>query len=163
MEREIINSIYTQWLAAKEETAAEMEAEGFPNVADNYRRCTLFRGTEDVPHLAALYTSTKGLEFCMRRHFPSIATLRLFRGEHLERYGIHLDAGNITITEPEGRLVLVGRTTAVVHCGGLRRYQVYCLKGAKAIVNATGWAVVHTEAEQGSIVVRNASAHAFFI
>lgn len=155
--------MYAQWLAVKGEAQKQCEQRSLTNLAEAYRVCAMFKGNETVEELAALYKSTQGVEFCMRYHFPNLATLRTFKKDHPERFGIYLDAGTITIDNPKDKVLLIGRTTAVVNCSELRRYQVVCLHGARAVVNASKWAVVRTEAESGCSIVKNVSENAVIL
>lgn len=158
-----MRNIYAQWLTVKAEAQRQCEQRELKNLAEAYRTCAMFKGNESVEQLAKLYKSTQGVEFCMRYHFPNISTLRLFKGELTERYGIYIDAGSITLRDPKDKVLLVGRTTAVVDCTELRRYEVVCLHGAKAVVNASKWAVVKITAETGCNVIRNTSGNAVIL
>lgn len=163
MEQEIINSIYTQWRAAKAEAQRQCEQRSLPNVAEAYRACRMFKGNETTEQIVALYKSTQGVEFCARYHFPSVNTVRLFKGENVERFGIYIDAGSLTLTEPKDKVLLIGRTTATVECAQLRRYEVVCLHGARAVINASRWAVVKVTAEQGCSVIKNIRDNAIIL
>ena len=99
----------------------------------------------------------------MRYHFPNLSTLRTIKRERPERCGIYIDAGNITLYEPKEKVLLIGRTTAVVNCSEMRRYNIVCLHRSKAVVNASKWAVVRVEAENGATVVRNISDNAVIL
>lgn len=159
----IVKSIYAQWLLVKGEAQRQCEQRSLGNLAAAYRDCKMFKGSENIEQLASLYKSTQGVEFCMRYHFPNLATLRSFKGQRPERFGIYIDAGNITIEEPKDKVLLIGRTTAVVNCAERRRYNIVCLHGGKAIVNASKWAVVRVETENGCTVVRNISENAIIL
>lgn len=124
--------------------------------------CPLFKGNEDIDSLMRLFTTPQGLEFCMKHRFPNIATLRLFKRFNTERYGIYIDAGNITLNNPQ-KVILVGRTNATVNCNTLQRHEVYLLQGAKANVNASKWAVVFVTAEQGCKFIKNTSENAIIL
>lgn len=125
--------------------------------------CPLFTGRErTVEDIVALFLNPQGMEFCMKHRFPNMATFRLFKAHHVERYGIYIDAGHITLTNPE-RAVLVGRTNAVVLCDTLARHEVMLLHNASATVNASGWAVVRTEMEAGCRIIRNTYDHAIIL
>lgn len=163
MDSAIIKSLYAQWLAIKGEVQATFERGSRHGIAERYRDCHLFKGTEGIAELAELYKSPQGTEFCIRHHFPSLAVLRLFKAEHTERYGIYIDAGNITLDNPAGKVMLVGMTVATVNCTELRNYRIACLHGAKAIVNASGWAVARVEAEKGCQAIRNKSGNAIVL
>lgn len=158
-----MKTMYAQWLAVKAEAQRQCEQRRLTNLAEAYKLCAMFKGNESVEELAALYKSQQAVEFCMRYHFPNLSTLRHFKQERPERYGIYIDAGTVTLDEPKDTVLLVGRTTAVVNCSNLRRYEVVCLHNARAVVNASKWAVVHVEAESGCSVVRNISENAVIL
>ncbi len=163
MNKEILKTMYAQWLNVKGEAQSFFEQRSLTNLAEAYRVCAMFKGNENVEQLAALYKTPQAVEFCMRYHFPNLATLRTFKPEHPERFGIYIDAGTITINNPKDKVMLVGRTTAVVNCSDLRNFNVVCLHSARVVVNASGWAVVRVEAETGCNVVKNISENAVII
>ncbi len=159
----IISQIYAQWRLAKEQARQECESRALHNLAERYRQCDMFKGTErTVEELAEVFMSPQGLEFCMRYHFPNLATFRLFKGRGVEKYGIYIDAGTITLKNPE-RAILIGHTSATIYCDTLERHAVTLLHGAKASVNASKWAVVRVQAEQGCSVIKNTSGNAVII
>ncbi len=159
----IIKSIYAQWLNVKGEAQRQCEQRSLHNLAEAYRVCSMFKGNETVEELATLYKTPQGVEFCMRYHFPNLATIRTFKKDRPERFGIYIDAGNITLNEPKDKVLLIGRTTATVNCSETRNYNVVCLHGGKVIVNASKWAVVRVESENGCTVVRNISENAVIL
>lgn len=124
--------------------------------------CPLFKGTEDLQGIIRLFTTTQGLEFCMQHHFPNIATLRLFKKHNVERYGIYIDAGAITLNDPT-RVILIGRTSATINCSTLERHEVVLLHGARASINASKWSVVFVKAEQGCAYLKNTSKNALIL
>lgn len=125
--------------------------------------CSLFTGRErTVEDIVALFTTTQGLEFCIEHHFPNIATFRLFKKYNVERFGIYIDAGSILLTNPS-RVILIGRTSATVNCDTIDSHKVILLHGAKAIINASKWAVVATTVESGCNIIRNTYEHAIIL
>lgn len=124
--------------------------------------CDKFKGTEDLQGIINLFTSVQGIEFCMKHHFPNIATLRLFKPHHVEKYGIYIDAGAITLTNPK-QVILIGRTTATINCSTLERHEIVLLHGARACVNASKWAVAFIKAEQGCSYIKNTSENALIL
>lgn len=125
--------------------------------------CPLFTGEEKtLDDIINLFTSPQGMEFCMKKHFPNMATFRQFKRYKVERFGIYIDAGTITITNPK-RAILIGRTSATVNCDTLERHEVFLLHGAKAVVNASKWAVVACTVEQGCSIIRNTADHAIVL
>lgn len=158
----IIKQIYAQWKIAKEKARQECENRLLHNLAEKYRVCDMFKGTEDLQGIVRLFTSTQGLEFCMRYHFPNLSTLRLFKAYNVEKYGVYIDAGAITLNNPK-RVLLVGRTSATINCDTLEKHEVFLLHGASAIVNASKWAVVFVKPEQGCSFIKNTSENAMIL
>ena len=124
--------------------------------------CDRFTGEEDLEALLRLFLSPQGIEFCVSRHFPNTATFRLFKRCGVERFGIYIDAGDITLKNPD-RAVLIGRTSATVKCDTLERHEVIVLHGAKALVSASRWAVVFTTVEPGSTCVKTTTDNAIVL
>lgn len=160
--KETIKQIHSQWLVAKEQRRQKCEAHNMHEVARKLAACTLFTGKEDIPELARLFTSPQGLEFCLAANFPNLATFRLFKNSNPERYGIYIDAGDITLHNPK-TVVLIGRTTATIHCNKCQNSTIVTLHGATATVLASGWAVVRTEAGIGTNIVRRTSDNAIIL
>lgn len=159
----IIRQIYAQWVIAKEQARQECESRSLHNVAEKYRKCNMFKGTErSIEELAAVFTSRQGLEFCIRYRFPNIATFRLFKGQGVENYGIYIDAGVITLNNP-ARAILIGRTSATVNCDECKQHEIMLLHGAKAVVNASKWAVASVTASVGCSVIKNTSENAIIL
>lgn len=124
--------------------------------------CPIFKGTEDLQGIIRLFASPQGLEFCIKHHFPNIATLRLFKKLKVEKYGIYIDAGVITLSDPK-RAILIGRTSATVNCSTLDSHDIILLHGARASINASGWAVVFVKAEKGCACLKNTSENAIIL
>lgn len=160
--KETIKQIHSQWLVAKEQRRLRCEARNMDEVAKKLAACTLFTGKEDIPELARLFTSPQGLEFCLAANFPNLATFRLFKNSKLERYGIYIDAGYITLHNPK-TAVLIGRTSAMIHCNKCQNSTIVTMHGAAAIVLASGWAVVRTEVGTGTNIVRRTSDNAIIL
>ena len=76
---DIIRQVYAQWRVAKEQARQECDSRSLPNMAEKYRMCDMFKGTEDLQSLIRLFTSPQGMEFCIKHRFPNIATFRLFK------------------------------------------------------------------------------------
>lgn len=124
--------------------------------------CDLFKGTEDLQAIIRLFCSPQGIEFCMKNHFPNTATFRLFKQYNLEKHGIYIDAWNITLNNPT-QAILIGRTSATVNCTTTERHEVILLHGAKAVVNASRWAVAFTKVEGGCSIIKNTSENAIIL
>lgn len=120
--------------------------------------CDKFKGSEDLAGIIDLFKSPQGLEFCINNHFPHISTLRLFKPYNVERHGIYIDAGDITLNNP-GKVLLIGRTTAKINCNTTTRNEVVLMHGATAVINASKWSVTFVKVERGSYI-RNIKDHA---
>ena len=158
----LVGKVHAQWRAAIEEAGRECDARSLHNLAERYRGCGLFKGTEDLESLVGLLTSPQGAEFCMRYRFPNLAVFRLFKAFSPERYNVYIDAGRMTLRNPE-KAVLVGRTSAVVDCDTLAAHRIFLMHGARAVINASGWAVVRVEASAGCQVIRNVTDNAVIL
>lgn len=163
MEQSLIRSIYAQWKLAKGQAQQECENRSMHNMAEKYRECCMFKGNETFEEIVALYKSTRGLEFCRRYHFPNITTLRLFKNNHPERFGVYIDAGDIVIDNPAQKILLIGDTTGKITCTETRRYEIAVLHGASAIVSASGWSVVAIEAETGCEIIKSSHGNAIIL
>lgn len=125
--------------------------------------CPLFTGKErTLEDIVRLFTTTQGIEFCVNNHFPNMATFRLFKPHKVEHFGIYIDAGTITLHNPK-RAILIGRTSATINNDTLEAHEIILLHGAKAIVNASGWAVCKTTVETGCSIIRNTSENAVIL
>lgn len=125
--------------------------------------CPRFTGKEKtMDDIVRLFTSPQGIEYCIEHHFPNIATIRLFKGLGVEKHGIYIDAGVITLKNPS-KAVLIGRTSATVNCDTLEQHEVILMHGAKATVNAQKWAVVKVTCGDGSSVIRNVFNNAIIL
>lgn len=160
--KEIINQIFAQWRVAKDLAAEECERSGHHNMAERLRQCEMFKGTEDLDGLFKLFVSPQGMEFCLRYRFPSLSTFRLLKPHGVQRYGVYIDAGAITLKNPK-RAILIGRTSAVVNCDTLERHEIYVFHGASVSVNARGWSVVSVQGVQGARVIKNVSENAVIL
>ena len=90
------------------------------------------------------------------------ASFRLFKPFNPEKYGVYIDAGIITLRNPE-KAVLIGRTNATINCDTLERHEIFLLHGAKAFINASGWAVVSVKGSTGCQQIRNVSGNAVIL
>lgn len=161
-EKEIITRIYCQWRVAKEQRRRRCEAAGLFDMAKKLAACDLFKGEETPEEAARLFLSPEGTEFCLAANFPSLATFRLLKQCDLARYGVYIDAGVITLENPE-TAVLVGRTLATIRCDTCRMHTVVTMHGASANVIATGWAVVRTETGVSTNITRRAAENAIIL
>lgn len=152
-------------MAVKTKAAMECEVKDHPNLARKYRECSMFTGEENVEELAKLLTSPQGVEFCTRYNFPNLASMRAFRMEKAEKYGVYIDPGTLTIDNPKHeRVAIAGRGTVTINISDNdRRYEIILLCGAKAVVNASKWAVVTVHAQQGCYCLKNTADNAIIL
>lgn len=114
--------------------------------------CDKFKGSEDLQAIIQLFKSPQGLEFCIKNHFPRISTMRLFKPYKVERYGIYIDAGEITLSNP-GVVLLIGNTSAKITCDTNKvRNEVVLMHGATAVIKALQWSVTFVKVERGSFI-----------
>lgn len=125
--------------------------------------CELFTGKErtleDIVHL---FVTPQGIEFCINNHFPNMETFRLFKPYKIERFGIYIDAGTITLHNPQ-RAILIGNTVATINNDTLDAHEVILLHGAKAVVNASGWAVCKAIVAEDCYIDSNVTDNAIIL
>lgn len=125
--------------------------------------CPLFTGKErTLEDIVRLFVTPQGIEFCINNHFPNMETFRLFKPYKVERFGIYIDAGTITLHNPK-RAILIGNTAATINNDTLEAHEIILLHGAKAIVNASEWAVCKTTIERGCDIACNTSGNAVIL
>lgn len=153
MERQFINEIHALWEAAKRQAQTECELRSLSNMAEKYRACRMFKGSENLEQLIALFTSPQGMEFCQSRHFPDMDTLRRFKAYDVERFGVYIDAGQIDLHNAP-KAVLIGNTSATLSYDNPGAHEVFLMHGAEAAITASGWALVFVTGEEGCTVVK---------
>ena len=125
--------------------------------------CELFTGKErtleDIVHL---FVTPQGIEFCINNHFPNMETFRLFKPYKIERFGIYIDAGTITLHNPK-RAILIGNTVATINNDTLDAHEVILLHGAKAVVNASSWAVCKAIVAEDCYIDSNVTDNAIIL
>ena len=125
--------------------------------------CELFTGKErTLEDIVRLFVTPRGIEFCINNHFPNMETFRLFKPYKVERFGIYIDAGTITLHNPN-LAILIGNTAATINNDTLEAHDIILLHGAKAVVNASGWAVCKTTIERGCDIACNTSGNAVIL
>lgn len=122
--------------------------------------CARLRGNESPRELMHLFFTPQGIEFCTKNNFPKIETVRTFKGELAETFGIYIDAGHIKLVNP-ARVALIGDTEACLHYDDpSKAHQVVTMHGGRAQITATGYAVVfitgenidHTTTDHGKVL-----------
>lgn len=126
--------------------------------------CDKFTGNETtLEEIAELFKSPQGIEFCLTHYFPSTSTLRMFKQYDTAKYGIYIDAGNITLNNPR-KVILIGHTTATINCNGCNtRHEIIAMRGAKVVVNARDWAVVFCQGDSGCSWIKNTNSNAIIM
>ena len=103
--------------------------------------CSSFKGTETTDELIQLFTTPQGIEFCGKYNFPDLLTLRTFRGLQASRHGVFIDVDISRENLP--KVILIGSTVAkLTYTDPNKRHEVIVMYGAKAIIKASGYAVV---------------------
>ena len=67
------------------------------------------------------------------------------------------------IKEMEDDKIICGHTSATINCDTLERHEIFLLHGAKAFINASGWAVVSVKGATGCQQIRNVSGNAVIL
>lgn len=159
---ELIKSIYADWLRAKSRAQHRCEHTGRTDIAAKIAACEVFTGNETLPELIDLIFSPQGIEFMTTFGFPDIKTFRRFIPYHPEQYGVFIDAQNIACNDRE-RVYLIGNTSARLQYARTQKNTVILMHGARAEVDAAGYAVVKIERDSSSRVHINKLNHAIVI
>lgn len=143
-----IENAQRNWLEAKEKAAGLQECKGNFDLASKLRACRMFKGDESIEELVELMFSYQGIEFLthLGGGFPDLAVFRKFKRFSPEKLGVYIDAGRITLENPE-KAFLVGNTVAVLKYDELKAKRLVMMHGAKATVEASGWAVVRIDTD----------------
>ena len=115
--------------------------------AQNLGACSLFKGDESLQEVCQLLFSPQGREFVLAHRFPSIDVLRQFKVYGPERYGVFIDAGEITLYDQEAFLIGDTQATLRYTSGG---HHAILMHGAKATITAEGYSVVRIEKDSKS-------------
>ena len=159
MDKTLIEDIHSQWVQAKKQAQEECENRSLFNMAEKYRVCSMFKGTETVEEVLALFTTPQGIEFCTKHSFPTIEMCRKFKGETAERLGIFVEEDVRIANYPI--VVLVGNCHAELEYNDPdKRHQVILMHGASASIKASNWAVVFVNNASGGSVEIEATDNA---
>lgn len=125
--------------------------------------CTLLKGNETLPELLALFVTPQGIEFYQKTGFPTIETLRQFKGRQAQVAGVYIDEGEIEIHNAKVA-VLIGATHAKLTYNDAADvgHQVIAMCGAMGEVSASNWAVVFVN-EIGGAIVANTTDNAIIL
>lgn len=157
---EDLTPIRTEWRKAKARAEAKCRRLGREDVAQKLRVCTMFHGDETLEELADLVFSPQGLEFISHFDFPTLSIFRQFKKYDIQKLGIYIDAGNITVEEQQ-RVLLVGKTKAHLKYHTTRANVVCALHGAEATITASGYSIVKVEIDKHSKSCAILNDHAF--
>lgn len=158
MER-LIKNIRKKWLEAKKEAARQCGAKGDLRLAQRILDCNMFTGAESLEGLIDLMFSPQGIEFLTTFNFPDLATFRKFKKYHPERYGVYIDSGDISLSEPR-RAFLIGNTNAKIIYRQTAGNRLNLMCGATAYVVAEGYSLIRIEKDSDSAVSVDAEPHA---
>lgn len=124
--------------------------------------CGSFKGGTLENLVEQLFTP-QGVEFILKKGYPRLYEFREIQKEtDLKKFGIYLDCGNIELTE-ERKVFLIGNTVAKLNYRELANNNVYMIHGAKADIQASGYAVVKVEKDSDSRVESKASDKAVIL
>lgn len=143
-----IKDAHRQWIEAKANAARKEESVGNFELAEKLDACKMFTGNESLEDLVALMFTPQGIEFLthLGGGFPDLSVFRKFKRFSPDRSGIYIDCGEITLSNPENAF-LVGNTIASIHYDELKSKRLVMMHGAKASVEASGWAVVKIDTD----------------
>lgn len=146
-----IKEAQKKWSAAKDAAQTSCERSHMYEMARKLSLCKMFTGDESLQEMINLMFSPQGAEFLTTYRFPDIATFRQFKKYHPEQYGVYIDAGKISLSEPR-RAFLVGNTTAEIKCSQTAANRLILMCGASARVEASGYSIVKIEKDDVSKV-----------
>lgn len=150
---ELIERSQREWAKAKEAAARQMMVQGNRQYADALMQCAMFKGTESLEEMIGLMFTPRGIEFMTTFGFPGIDLMREYRGYEAEGQGVYIDAGKITLMNPD-RAILAGDTlaTIVVDAETPKLVRVVALHGAHVKIHAFGYNVIRVESDKASTV-----------
>jgi hypothetical protein len=113
--------------------------------------CDLMKGGENTDDLMELFFTPQGIEFCSEYNFPSMEALMPFRGTQAARGGFYIDTP-VKLKNPN-RVALFGKDTVaeLEYDDVSQRHEVVVMHGAKAIIKASGYAVVFVANVSGKV------------
>lgn len=156
MAEELIKEVHSQWKSAKQQAQEECEERALFNMAEKYRACSMFNGTESVEQALRLFITPQGIEFCTKHSFPTLDMCRKFKGSVAESLGVFVEQDIVTRNLP--MVVLIGPCHAELeYDDSTKRHQVVLMYGASAHIKATNWAVVFINNAGGGNVEIEAS------
>lgn len=127
--------------------------------------CEALHEGATLEEVCALIHAPQGREFLLKGEpTPALwqAAKKVYGGEFARRK-IFIDAGDVFMPSKGGSFVAVGATTLHAQPSSCELYRYTLLHGARAIVNASGWAVVNVAADKESTPEVRTSEHAMKI
>lgn len=111
------------------------------NEALNIGACCKIDDVDNYTHLAELFFSAQGREFCQRNNFPTLEQFKQVKEEILP-YNIFIDKGDIEISNTH-KIALIGSTHAKIKARGVDSvHLIILMHGATADIEVTNYAVV---------------------
>lgn len=129
--------------------------------AESLGACGKTRNVACMDDLAELLFSPQGMEFCSGKGFPTIGDLGMIPSDELERNGVYFNSGVVTAVNRKRLAAIGGTVLNAVYDGDAESYTVFLLHGGKAVISASGYAVVSIHGEGEVSVNRGAYAKVF--
>lgn len=146
-----IHEAHLKWLASKDEAQCRYEKAGDYDVARKLKSCSMFSGNETIEGAVDVMFTSQGIEFITDNMFPDLATFRKFKKYGIEKLGVYVDSGDISLSDVN-RCCLVGKTNADIECTKTQLYRIVAVRGAKVKVFARGYSVIKIEQDEYSSV-----------
>lgn len=113
----------------------------------------MLKGTEDTDGLMELFFTPQGLEFCAEYNFPTMELLKPFRGMQAARGGFYIDTPVKATNRRRTALFGVDTFAELVYDDVSQSHEVVIMHGAKAIIKASGYAVVFVTNVSGEVEI----------
>lgn len=155
----LIKSVHADWLKVKSRAQQRCERAGHHEMAAKLAMCDMFTGSETLPELIDKMFTPQGIEFMTSFGFPDMRTFRRFIPYHPERYGVFINAREIALTDAK-RVYVIGNTFARLNYAKTQGNTVVLMHGARADINAAGYAVVKVERDDKSHAAITVHEHA---
>lgn len=114
--------------------------------------CDMIDSANTLAELVALMRIPQGREFCKAKRFPTLEILRS-RKEDFAALGVYVDAGEIEVAD-RNNIIIAGDTHArLVYDNTACPYYAMVMHGARADVEASGYAVCEVTRVKGRVTV----------
>lgn len=157
-----IKEVQKQWWRAKEKAIINCEHRHDYEMARKLRECQMLMNDTDFEGLIDMMFSSRGIEALITYQFIDISLFRKFKNYDIEKYGVFIDCGEITLYD-EKKVFLIGNTTARLKYAQTQRNRLILMYGASARVEASGYCVLNIEQDKVSRVDVTVSGHAIVI